>query len=56
MQRLTFRVTVTAVVNERGDWPIHGTKTPDGIDGYLRCLKAVRSADPLEGSDGGKKL
>jgi hypothetical protein len=53
MQKLTFRVTVTSAVNERGDWPIHGTKTPDG---YLRCLKAVRSADPPEGRDAGKKL
>jgi hypothetical protein len=53
MQKLTFRVTVTTVVDGRGDWPIHGTKTPDG---YLRCLRAVRSAGPLEGRDAGKKL
>jgi hypothetical protein len=53
MQKLTFRVTVTTVVGERGDWPTHGPKTPDG---YLRCLRAVRSADPLEGRGTGKKL
>jgi hypothetical protein len=52
MQKLTFRVTVTTVVNECGDWPIHGTKTPDG---YLRCLRAVRSADPLDGRDAVEK-
>jgi hypothetical protein len=53
MQKLTFRVTVTTVVNEGGDWPIHGTKTPDG---YLRRLRAVRSADHFESRDAGKKL
>jgi hypothetical protein len=52
MQKLTFRVTVTTVVDERGDWPIHGRKIPDG---YLRCLRAVRSTD-FEGRDAGKKL
>jgi hypothetical protein len=50
--KLTFRVTVTTVVDECGDWPIHGRQTPDG---YLRCLRAVRSAG-FEGRDAGKKL